>query len=222
MTYPSVERYGMIMVWYHPSNDPPEYDAISIDELNGDLFEFRGVHHYPNIKMHLQEFTENAADIQHFGPLHGQLIVPWTEWPVPFVYVHHQPSFSFADEPWKIFFYNTAMLKIFGKTYQSTQVSASIIFHGPGSVTLFRFDGDFGRLYLFHTNTPTEYTKLNVVFRVYAERKISRFLSWYIVGNWIAQWQRDLFVWENKVVKTFSLNHFHFDRLGTQTFAYSR
>lgn len=187
------------MVWYHPSNDPPEYDAISIDELNGERFEYRGVYHYPNINMHLQEFTENAADIQHFGPLHSQMLIPWTEWSVPFVKVDHQPSFSFAEEPWKILFYNTAMLKIFGKIYESTKVTAEIIYHGPGCITLFRFDGNFGRLYLFHTNTPSEFTKLNVVFRVFAEAKISRFLSWYIVGNWIAQWQRDLFVWENKV-----------------------
>jgi hypothetical protein len=126
ITYPCVEHYGMIMVWYHPSNEPAEYDAICIDE-----------------------FTENAADIQHF--------------------------ISFAEEPWKIYFYNTAILKIFGKKYESTKVSASIIFHGLGSTTLIRFDGNFGRLYLFHTNTPSEYTKLNVVFRVFAERKIPRF-----------------------------------------------
>lgn len=27
-----------------------------------------------------------------------------------------------------------------------------------------------------------------------------RVLVWYIVGNWIAQWQNDIFVWENKKV----------------------
>ncbi|CAF3037159.1 unnamed protein product [Rotaria socialis] len=199
--YPSVERYGMIMIWYHPLNEPPHYEAICIEELFEKRFEFRGTYRYPNINMHLQEFTENAADIQHFGPLHGQMLVPWTEWCVPFVNIHHTPSFSFVDEPWKIMFYNTAMLQIFGRKLESTKVDASIIFHGPGSITLFRFDGKFGRLYLFHTNTPCEYTKLNVVFRVFAERKISRFLSWYIVGNWVAQWQRDLFVWENKIHK---------------------
>jgi hypothetical protein len=25
-----------------------------------------------------------------------------------------------------------------------------------------------------------------------------RMLVWYIVGNWIAQWQNDIMVWENK------------------------
>ena len=61
----------MAMVWYHPSNEPSQYGAINIEELNEKHFEFRGVYHYPNIHMHLQEFSENAAGIQHFGPLHG-------------------------------------------------------------------------------------------------------------------------------------------------------
>jgi hypothetical protein len=25
-----------------------------------------------------------------------------------------------------------------------------------------------------------------------------RILVWYIVGNWIAQWQNDIMIWENK------------------------
>jgi hypothetical protein len=49
----------------------------------------------------------------------------------------------------------------------------------------------------------------------YAEKSVPRFLVWYVVGNWIAQWRNDIFVWvrlctmlrflivqENKVYKS--------------------
>lgn len=189
----------MIMIWYHPLNEPPHYDALYIDELHTDRFRYYGTTHFPGVRMHLQEFTENAADIQHFGPLHGQMLIPWTQYPVPFIHIDHQPSFKFGDEKHILYFYNTAMLKIFGRKQESTKVDATILFYGPGGITLFRFDGPFGRLYLFHTNTPTDYTELNVEFRAFAETKISRLVSWYVIGNWVAQWQMDIMIWENKV-----------------------
>ena len=199
-TYHCVERYGMIMIWFHPLNESPHYDAISVEDLTGNQFEFRGAYPYPHIQMHLQEFSENAADFQHFQPLHGQMLIPWTEIRVPFVFIHHTASLKFNEEHSHIaHFYDTAMLRIFGKNFPSTKVDASITFYGPAGITLFRFDGEFGRIYLFHTHTPTDFTELNVEFRAFVQRKIPRLLSWYIVGNWIAQWQRDIIVWENKV-----------------------
>ena len=198
-TYPCVERYGMVMIWYHPLNEAPHYDAISVDDLAGNRFDFRGVYRFPNVRMHLQEFAENAADVQHFQPLHGQMLVPWTQLRVPCVFVKHQASLEFDEKPYIAHFYDTAMLEIFGKKYPSTKVDASITFYGPGGITLFRFDGEFGRIYLFHTHTPTSLMELDVEFRAYVEHKIPRLLDWYITGNWIAQWRRDIIVWENKV-----------------------
>lgn len=202
-SYPCVERHGMVMIWYHPKDEPPHYDAISVDELLGDRFEFRGAYSYPNLNMHLQEFAENAADVQHFQPLHGQVIIPWTQIRVPYVHIHHTASLEFGSESHLAYFYDTAMVQMFGKRYKSTKMDASITFYGPGGITLFRFDAGFGRLYFFHTHTPTDYTELDVQFRVYVEKKVSRWLDWYVVGNWIAQWKRDVEVWENKVRKFF-------------------
>jgi hypothetical protein len=108
-SYPCVERHGMVMIWYHPLNESPHYDAICIDELLSNEFEFRGVYRYPNIRMHLQEFAENAADVQHFQPLHGQMLIPWTEWCIPCVFVNHKASLEFDDKPYLAYFYDTAM-----------------------------------------------------------------------------------------------------------------
>lgn len=200
LTYSAVERYGMILIWFHPLNEEPHYEPIEVEDLTEETFENRGVYTYPNIQMHLQEFAENAADFQHFQPLHGQMLIPWTEIRVPYVFVQHKASLVFNEEKGHIaYFYDTAMLKIFDKLYPKTKVDASITFFGPGGITLFRFDGEFGRLYLFHTHTPTDFTQLDVQFRAFVQRKIPRILSWYIIGNWIAQWRRDIIVWENKV-----------------------
>ncbi|CAF0749375.1 unnamed protein product [Didymodactylos carnosus] len=201
--YPCVEKYGMIMIWYHPNREPPHYDAISVNDIddNTNTFVARGKYKYPNIKMHLQEFAENSADSQHFGPLHGTMIIPWTEILIPFIKIDHTASFALGYEKHIAYFYDTAMLKIFGEKYPKTKVDASIKFYGPGGITLFQFDGEFGRLYLFHCHTPTDYTCLDVEFLAFIEKKIPRLLSWYIIGNWIAQWKRDIVVWENKVYK---------------------
>ncbi len=38
-----------------------------------------------------------------------------------------------------------------------------------------------------------------VEFRWYADKRLPLFLVQYIVGNWIAQYENDIMVWENKV-----------------------
>ena len=39
--------------------------------------------------MHLQEFAENSVDFQHFDPLHGRMMVPWTTYSIPGVLIDH-------------------------------------------------------------------------------------------------------------------------------------
>jgi hypothetical protein len=38
--------------------------------------------------MHLQEFAENSVDFAHFQPLHGSMMVPWTDLTLPLLKVH--------------------------------------------------------------------------------------------------------------------------------------
>ncbi|KAG2393287.1 hypothetical protein C9374_006818 [Naegleria lovaniensis] len=206
-----VEKYGMILVWYHSEKEPPSYEPISIPELdnksNSKYYHY-GNFEYADIRMNIQDFAENSADVQHFQPLHGEMALPWTgprscigrTIPVPFVKIIHKASFELSQtEKHVAYFKNQACLEVFGKKLPSTTVDAQITFFGPGGITLFQFDGSFGRIYLFHTHTPTSITSLDVGFVCFAENKIPRMLVWYIVGNWIAQWQNDILVWENKM-----------------------
>ncbi len=68
------------------------------------------------------------------------MLILWTEWHVPFVFVQHKASLEFSNKTYLAYFYDTAMIKVFGKQYQSTKCDVSTIFYGLGSITLFRFE----------------------------------------------------------------------------------
>ncbi|EFC49839.1 Rieske non-heme iron oxygenase family protein [Naegleria gruberi] len=206
------EKYGMILVWFHSEKEglPPQYPLLNPQDLDMDKFYHFGNYSYEDIRMNIQDFAENSADFQHFQPLHGQMVLPWSgprsifgrSIQVPFVQIIHQAEFKLSDsDPHIAYFTNKACLEIFGKKLTSTTVNARIELFGPAGIALFRFDGSFGRIYLFHTHSPKSKTNLDVGFVAYAEKKIPRLLVWYVVGNWVAQWQNDITVWENKIYK---------------------
>lgn len=75
-----------------------------------------------------------------------------------------------------------------------------ITFVGPAGLVFFTFSTPLGNIVLFQTHTPLAPLRLRVKFRWFATATMPRILAWYIVGNWIAQWQNDISVWENKLV----------------------
>jgi hypothetical protein len=40
-----------------------------------------------DVRMHLQEFAENSVDFAHFQPLHGSMMIPWTDKTLPLLKV---------------------------------------------------------------------------------------------------------------------------------------
>ena len=40
-----------------------------------------------------------------------------------------------------------------------------------------------------------------VNFRWLADRRLPLLLVWYVVGNWISQWARDIHIWENEIYR---------------------
>ena len=97
-------------------------------------------------------------------------------------------------------FFDNADLSLLGVHMPETAASAVITFIGPASLVYFTFETPIGSIILFQTHTPLEPLRLKTCFRWYADARMPRLLSWYIVGNWIAQWQNDIFIWENKMV----------------------
>lgn len=77
-TYPTIERNGKVLVWFHPHGEPPTWEVPEIPELAGSDFSgpIRTRH---VVKAGLQEMGENSVDSAHFRYLHHTAEVPEIE-----------------------------------------------------------------------------------------------------------------------------------------------
>ncbi len=65
-----------------------------------------------------------------------------------------------------------------------------------------RFTGDGRAAHVpYQTHLPVGPLEQQVDFRWFADRRLPRVLVWYVVGNWISQWARDIEIWENKIYR---------------------
>ncbi len=203
---PVREAHGQVFTYHSCRGTPnateaPPIPLPRIAEVDDGSFVFRGAHDAGRVGMHLLEFAENSVDRAHFQPVHGQLRIPWTQIPVPGVHIEHEADWSLdPDVPWKMYFFDTAALRIFGRRVERAGASARISFFGPGGVVTFRFTvPNGGEIEMYQTHLPVGPLEQQVNFRWFADRRLPRWLVWYIVGNWISQWARDIEIWENKI-----------------------
>jgi len=69
-SYPTIERQGMILIYYSHDYSPPPWEVTQFeDDLTGNWTE--PTYSEMHIKTHIQEFAENAIDLTHFQPVHG-------------------------------------------------------------------------------------------------------------------------------------------------------
>ncbi|MCU1351077.1 MAG: ring-hydroxylating dioxygenase, large terminal subunit [Acidimicrobiales bacterium] len=77
-TYPTIERNGFTMVWYHPDEKPPLWDVIEVPEVTSG--EFSGPKRTSHtVQAGIQEMAENAVDSAHFRFVHNTATVPEIE-----------------------------------------------------------------------------------------------------------------------------------------------
>lgn len=200
------ERYSMVMFWFDAEGRDPLWQLPKLEGLEGTegrLCVMRGKLDAVDINMHIQDFQENGVDYAHFPVLHQEMMIPWTQIKVPFIKIHHEPSFEFdPNEPFAAYFKNQATLKIFGKLVQRTSAHATVNFLGSGGVVPLEFEvKDMGRIVLFECHTPTDIMQIKTDFVWFAEPHIPKFLVSYVVGNWHSQWANDIMIWENKVYR---------------------
>lgn len=201
-SWPVREYYGLICIYYDADGQDPPYQLDPFPEIDNGDFVYRGIHH-ETVNMHIQEFAENSVDYMHFDPLHGRMSIPWTNIEIPLLTIKHTARWeldSASDRSHVSYFHDHAVLLFRGREMPSTAADAKITFMGPGSVVSFRFTiPKLGEIVMFQTHTPVEPCRMQVTFFWYADKSIPRILVWYVIGNWIAQWRNDIFVWENKI-----------------------
>ena len=68
-TFPTVERGGIVLAWYHPLGEPPRWEVMDIPEYDDPSYADYEVFDY-TIGSCLQEIGENGFDHAHFEFVH--------------------------------------------------------------------------------------------------------------------------------------------------------
>ena len=115
-----------------------------------------------------------------------------------------------SDPPHIAYFHDHANLEFLGTPIPNTEADATITFMGPAGMVSFDFQiPNLGRVMMFQvlehhsllarshlqTHLPLSAVTQHVTFSWYGDSCIPSFLVSYIVGNWVAQWAKDLSVW---------------------------
>lgn len=77
-TFPTVERNGKLMVWFHPDDKPPLWEVPELAEVTGDDFTGPIRTRYV-VNAGIQEMGENGVDSAHFRYVHDTATVPEIE-----------------------------------------------------------------------------------------------------------------------------------------------
>ena len=90
---------------------------------------------------------------------------------------------------------------LFGNKMMNSNQYLLIEFAGPGmSVFRFRFPAyDNSEVVVFHGLVMESDMKLRVRVHWYASPKLPKYMVWFLVGGWLAEWTQDLLYWENKM-----------------------
>ncbi|KAJ1450197.1 Rieske [2Fe-2S] iron-sulfur domain-containing protein, partial [Pelagophyceae sp. CCMP2097] len=204
------EWHGYICVWFDAEKRPPAYALPAVSELKTMRYCGRWLVDRP-IYMHLQEFTENTVDVQHFTPMHGSMALPWTNSDVPGINVAFASKVVLGRDkealkydadarPEYLYFINESSISFLGRGVPRTSATVVVKFVGPGGLVRFLFTLPNALFDRFQTHLPlNEYEGLaqRVGFSWHASRGVPAWLASYVVGEWVSNWWRD--VWEDKV-----------------------
>ena len=76
--YPTIDRNGLIMFWYHPTGEGPLWDIPELDEANDSSWSaYLGAEW--DVRCPWQEMAENGPDYIHLRTVHGAADVPEVE-----------------------------------------------------------------------------------------------------------------------------------------------
>jgi cholesterol 7-desaturase len=217
--FPVDELYGQIFAWHDVTMGGPRapqtprgevtmggpaYSVPREPPIDEARMSYRGSYDAGLVRMHLLEFADNTADLQHFKPLHGEMRVPWTSLRVPGMTVRHEVGWRPDPELAHVcHFWDHAELCVLGRTVPRSSARATTTFIGPASIVLFRFEiPSVGRLVMYQTHTPVRPLVQRVRFRWYAEDGIPDLLARYVIGGWISQWREDVTIWRHKIYQS--------------------
>jgi len=178
----TVERNGVIWIWFHATGAPPSMEVPVMPEYGSPQWtsfkRFGWV-----IASHGQEMAENAVDSAHFKYVHGTLDVPEMEMEIL---------------PDCFHVINRSRNRRFGMTV-STTVDVRVFQPGISAV---RFS-EFAEILLFATTTPVDEEHVQQRFFFTAKKKgnplFRAFVSRLFMNEVARQYEQDKPIWENKL-----------------------
>ena len=184
-SYPVIERNGLVMAWYHPTDEDPLWDIPVVPEFASEHAEFAApVTRYFTIDTAWQEMAENGVDTAHFRYVHGTAEVPVLE--------HYQPDGHRSHMRSKQFFVTPR-----GNVEGRIDTDAD----GPG-FSVVRFSGIIDTM-LLGCATPIERDRCEMRFtftvRRFADERATTSVGDAAINEISRQLLEDKPIWEHKV-----------------------
>ena len=198
--YYTLEKMGLIFVWYHADNDPPKKEIDLFRELDKS---YRFISHcdLDDMEMHIFEPSQNSADYYHFKTVHRYLANPLYS---KLIEVDHIVTSNY-NNPYNQIIINESVssMKFLSKiplpNFLCKLLSTIVVIETP-SLIMFKIDNSFiGNFRAILTFTPID--------KFYQKGKMSAWCNgwwpWiigrilmYLVINTVYQ---DKCVWEHKL-----------------------
>jgi 3-ketosteroid 9alpha-monooxygenase subunit A len=181
-TYPTIQRNGFVLAWYHPHEEAPKWEIPVIDEIGdpawSDFYKSTYI-----IRTVPQEMSENGVDPAHFRYVHGTDDVAEME------------SYD-TDGPCSVMLSKQSYVTPRGVTHGRIDVWN----HGPGFSRIW-FSGIVDALNIA-TTTPiddqTTQIRFNFTVRKFDDEKMTSTVADAFVKEINKQVQEDTPIWENK------------------------
>ncbi|XP_078589339.1 cholesterol 7-desaturase nvd-like [Branchiostoma floridae x Branchiostoma japonicum] len=199
-----LECNGSIYIWYHCDGEEPSWTPKLVDEVESGEWTCRGLsEHF--INAHVEEISENGADIGHLNHLHGPGITTGNDlrhiWSSFTGFFTHQWEADWQPFPAPDTQFGTMTVDmdmyLFGYRIPLPSVKARAIQNGPGVVYLY-IDGPLMHVVLVSSITPVEPLLLRYTQSIYASRGTPTFLAKIVQWGEAVQLERDVTVWNNK------------------------
>lgn len=181
-TYPTQERNGFVLAWYHPEQKPPDWEVTEVPELAaGDFSGPKRTRHV--VQAGIQEMAENAVDSAHFRFVHNTATVPEIE---QYESVGHRAEMRSSQR------FPTPRGVVDGRIDSTAD--------GPG-VSIVRFSGIIDTL-LISASTPidaeTTETRFNFYVRNLGDESANSSVGDAFASEVDRQFAEDKPIWEHK------------------------
>ncbi|BFZ20622.1 hypothetical protein BsWGS_23661 [Bradybaena similaris] len=203
-SWPVREVTGWIFVWHHAEGLDPSWSIPIVEEIENNALVYRGrTEHY--INAHIEEISENSADLAHFQHVHGPIIAAGTNlttmWSKRWALAEHGWAADWEPMPEPNghigFLKLNHDISLFGFVVPMLNFKVTAKQIGP-AVVYMEFESFLGKGIFVHTFTPQSPLVQKVVQNVFFSRRVPVVIARLFLMAESIQFERDIMIWNNK------------------------